>query len=81
MATDRVHDNPQGGVVAFVTNGGFIDGDAASGLRRELLREFHKVYCLNMRGTIRRGGFLPKARRAEEGDNIFRAGTTSGSAI
>ena len=81
LASDRIEDSKNGGVIAFVTNGGFIDGDAAAGLRKCLLKEFHKVYCLNLRGTIRKGGFLPKARRVEEGSNIFESGTTTGSAI
>ena len=81
MSSDRVQESKNGGIVAFVTNGGFIDTNSFDRFRKTLLLEFHKVYCVNLRGTIRRGGFLPKARRAEEGSSIFKSGTTSGSAI
>ena len=81
MASDRVRENENGGVVAFVTNGGFIDSNSFDGFRKSLVREFHKIYVVNLRGTIRQGGFLPKARREEEGASIFEKGTTSGCAI
>ena len=81
MASDRVRESENGGIVAFVTNGGFIDSNSFDGFRKLLVKEFHKVYLLNLRGTIRQGGFLPKARREEEGDGIFDTGTTSGSAV
>ena len=80
-ASDRIQDSKCGGIVAFITNGGFIGSDSADGLRKTFAREFHKVYCLNLRGTIRSGGFLPKERREQEGDNVFKSGTTTGIAI
>ena len=81
QASDRVLSNEQGGVVAFVTNGGFIDGKSFDGFRKAVVREFDDIYCYNLRGTIRRGGFLPKEQREREADNVFEEGTTSGVAI
>ena len=81
LASDRIQECESGGIVAFVTNNGFIDSTVGDGLRKSLLEEFHKVYIVNLRGTIRRGGFLPKARREGEGGNIFQSGTTTGSCI
>ena len=81
MASDRVRESRNGGVVAFVTNGGFVDSNSFDGFRKSIVREFHKIYVVNLRGTIRQGGFLPKARRDEEGASIFEKGTTSGCAV
>ena len=69
-ATDRLKVSTGGdanGVVAFITNGGFIDGKAASGLRKRLPQEYNEIYVLNLRGNVRaRGDALIK-----EGGKIF----------
>ena len=77
MASDRIQESKNGGIVAFVTNGGFIDGDAASGFRKVLLKEFHKVYCLNLRGAARGAGEI----RKREAGNVFGGGTRTTVAI
>ena len=81
QASDRLLRSENGGIVAFVINGGFIDSKSFDGFRNALTREFHEVYCHNLRGTIRRGGFLPKEKREREADNVFEHGTTAGVAI
>ena len=60
-ATDRIDEE---GVIAFVTNGSFIDSNVGAGIRKHLLRDFSAVYCLNLRGNIR-------AFNRKEGGNIF----------
>ena len=77
MASDRVVESEDGGIVAFVTNGGFIDGAAAAGVRKYLMREFHDVYCLNMRGNARGAGDI----RKREGGSVFGGNTQAGVAI
>ena len=71
MATDRIHESKKGGVVAFVTNGGFIDSGSFDGFRKTLVSEFHKVYCLNLRGDQRTSG--EKSR--QEGGKLFGGGS------
>lgn len=69
-ATDRL--NTKGnGIVAFVTNGSFLEGNADDGLRRSLVNEYSSIYIFNLRGNFRK--FNKK-----EGQNIFGnvAGTT-----
>src|SRR5207245_773645 len=44
-ASDRIKDK---GLVCFVTNGSFIDGNAADGLRKSLVDEFTSIYCFNL---------------------------------
>lgn len=76
-ASDRIADSPDGGIVAFITNGGFIDSDGGDGLRKSLLDEFTKVYCYNLRGNARTSGEL----RQREKDNVFGGGTQTRVAI
>ena len=64
-ASDRLGD--QGGVIAFVTNASWIDGNADSGLRACLAEEFSSIYVLNLRGNLRTQG-----KKAQiEGGNVF----------
>ena len=77
MASDRVQESEDGGVVAFVTNAGFIEGESASGIRKYLMDEFHDVYCLNMRGNARGSGDI----RRREGGSVFGGNTQTGVAI
>lgn len=76
-ASDRLLDSPDGGVVAFVTNGGYIDSNSADGLRLTLAREFHHIYVFNLRGNARTAGDL----RQREGGNIFASGSKATVAI
>ena len=43
------------GVVAFVTNNSFIDGQAFDGMRKHLAEEFDKLYILDLGGNVRKG--------------------------
>ena len=52
-ASDRISDQ---GVVAFVTNGSWIDGNVDAGVRACLAEEFSSVYVLNLRGNTWKGG-------------------------
>ena len=51
-ASDRIGD---GGVVAFVTNNGFLDGVAFDGMRKHLTDEFDTIYILDLGGNMRKG--------------------------
>lgn len=73
-ASDRVKDS---GVIAFVSNGSFIDGNAADGLRKCLVDEFSKLYVYNLRGNQRTSG--EQSRR--EGGKIFGSGSRTPVAI
>ena len=74
-ASDRVKDS---GVIAFVSNGSFIDGNTADGLRKCLVDEFSKIYVYNLRGqAINISG---QARKREAG-NVFGGGSRTSIAI
>jgi predicted helicase len=73
-ATDRIKGS---GIVAFVTNGAFIDGDAADGIRQCLTEDFSHLYILNLRGDQRTQGEQSK----KEGGKIFGSGSRTPVAI
>ncbi len=50
-ATDRIRGE---GIVAFVTNSGFIEGIAADGLRKHLAGDFDAIYILDLGGNVRK---------------------------
>ena len=51
-ASDRIED---GGVIAFVTNNGFLDGVAFDGMRKHLAEDFDAIYILDLGGNARKG--------------------------
>ncbi|MEY6564445.1 DEAD/DEAH box helicase [Streptomyces sp. PGLac3x] len=73
-ASDRIQDE---GIVAYVSNGGYIDGNTADGLRLSLVDEFDAIYCYNLRGNQRTAG--EQARK--EGGKVFGSGSRSTVAI
>lgn len=73
-ASDRIGD---AGVVAFVSNGGWMDGNTADGMRLSLADEYSQMYVYNLRGNQRTAGEL--ARR--EGGKIFGSGSRNTVAI
>ena len=77
LASDRVLASPAGGVVAVITNGGFIKSGSFDGFRKALAKEFHSVYCFNLRGDATLSG----EARKKEGGNVFGAGTRANPAI
>ena len=76
-ASNRLADSPAGGVIGYVTNGGWLDGNAAAGVRDTLTREFHHIYVYNLRGNQRTSG--EQSRR--EGGKVFDSGSRATVAI
>ena len=70
-ASDRIADNPDGGIVAFISNGSWLDGNAQDGFRACLESEFSDIYVLNLRGNQRTSGELSR----KEGGKIFGGGS------
>ena len=77
LASDRIQESQNGGIVAFVTNGGFIDSNSFDGLRKAAVEEFHDIYCYNLRGNANSSG----ERRKREGGGIFDASSKAGVGI
>lgn len=70
-ASDRLSQIDEGGVVAFISNGAWIDGASQDGMRKCLQDEFTSIYVLNLRGNARTSG----EQRRKEKDNVFGEGT------
>lgn len=66
-STDRLKSD-QGGIIAFVTNGNWLDKPSMNGFRKYLELEFSKIYVINLRGAIR-GKSRELAKK--EGQNVF----------
>ena len=77
LASDRILGNGEGGIVAFVTNGGFIDSNAFDGFRKTVAEEFDAIYCYNLRGDARTSG----DKRQREGGGVFASGSRAGVGI
>ncbi|WP_225724667.1 MULTISPECIES: DEAD/DEAH box helicase [unclassified Nocardia] len=73
-ASDRIGDT---GIVAFVSNGGWIDGNTADGIRHSLAAEYSRIYVYNLRGNQRTAGELSR----KEGGKIFGSGSRNTVAI
>lgn len=73
-ATDRID---HAGVIAFVTNGSYIDGNADAGLRACLFDEFDSIHIFNLRGNARTQGVV----RKKESGNVFGHGSRTPVAV
>jgi len=73
-ASDRIGEQ---GVIAFVTNGSWIDGNVDSGVRACLAEEFSSIWVLNLRGNQRTQG----ERSRREGGKVFGQGSCAPVAI
>ena len=73
-ASDRIGDK---GVIAFVSNGSWIDGNEDAGVRACLVEEFSSIWVLNLRGNQRTQG----ERSRKEGGKVFGSGSRAPVAI
>lgn len=67
-ASDRIGDQ---GVVAFVSNAGWVEGKAADGMRQCLHEEYCELYVFHLRGNQRTTG----ERSKREGGQTFGSGS------
>lgn len=72
--TDRIGDK---GILAYVTNGGYIDSNSADGIRTTLTNDFDHLYIYNLRGNQRTAGELSR----KEGGKVFGGGSRATVAI
>ena len=73
-ATERIGDQ---GVVAFVSNGGWIDGNSGDGVRLSMAEDFTDLYVFNLRGNQRTAG----EQSRKEGGKVFGSGSRATVAI
>ena len=63
-ASDRLSDD---GIIAFVSNRGFLDSRQDDGFRKVVADEFNELWAIDLKGNARTSG----ERRRREGGNIF----------
>jgi predicted helicase len=68
-SSDRL--DKTGGIICFVTDGGWLDNNAQNGFRKSIQKEFSSIYIFNLRGNARTQG---EQRRKEKG-NVFGVGS------
>ncbi|MDO4412846.1 hypothetical protein [Cutibacterium sp.] len=73
-ATDRLGEQ---GVLAFVSNNGWVDSNSADGLRKTLVEDFSDIYVYNLRGNQRTAGEVSR----QEGGKVFGSGARTGVAV
>jgi predicted helicase len=66
-SADRI-DPKHGGIIAYISNNGWIEKNYASGLRKAVEKEFSSVYIYNLMGN-KRG--LSREESKRQGDNVF----------
>lgn len=67
-ATDRIDDQ---GVVAFVSNGGWLNANSGDGVRLSFVDDFSDIYVYNLRGNQRTAG----EESRKEGGKVFGSGS------
>ena len=73
-ASDKIGES---GIVAFVSNAGWLDSAAANGMRKCFADEFNSIYVYHLKGNQRTSG--EESRR--QGGKIFGAGSRNPIAI
>jgi len=69
-SADRL-DPIHGGVIAFVSNGAWLDSNSTDGFRKAFEKEFSSIWVFNTRGNARTQGEL----RRKEAGNVFGSGS------
>ncbi len=75
-STDRL-ENENGGIICFVSDGGWVENNSHVGFRKCIEREFSAIYVFNLRGNQRTSGELSR----KEGGKIFGSGSRTPIAI
>jgi predicted helicase len=68
-STDQI--DLTGGIICFVSNGAWLDGNSTDGFRKSIEQEFTSVYVFNLRGNARSSGEM----RKREAGNVFGSGS------
>lgn len=73
--SDRLSET--GGVMAYVSDAGWLDGNSMDGMRKCLAEEFTSLHVFHLRGNARTAG----EQRRREKDNVFGQGSRQPVAI
>lgn len=68
LAQYMIDNNPQGGIVGFITNHSYLDNPTFRWMRLSLMKSFNRIYIINLHGNARR---KEKAPDGKQDSNIF----------
>jgi predicted helicase len=74
-SSDRLDET--GGVICFISNGAWLDGNSTAGFRKSIEKEFNSIYVFNLRGNARTVGELNR----KEGEPLFGASGGKGGSM
>ena len=76
-ASDRINQNKEGGIIAFMTPNTWVDGNSQEGMRVIFEKEYSSVYILDLKGNGRTSG----ERCRQEGEPLFAAHGGQGGSL
>lgn len=68
-STNRL--SKDGGIIGFISNGAWLDGNSTDGFRKVIEKEFTSIWVFNLRGNTRTSGEIAR----KEGGQIFGSGS------
>ena len=76
-ASDRIAKNNEGGIIAFMTQNSWLEGNSQDGIRTMFEKEFSSIYVFDLRGNGRTVG----ERCRQEGEPLFAAHGGQGGSL
>ena len=76
-ASDRISQNDDGGIIAFMTPNSWLDGNSQDGIRVMFEKEFSSIYILDLKGNGRTSG----EQCRKEGEPLFAAHGGQGGSL
>lgn len=77
FAQYMIDQNPEGGIVGYITNHSYLDNPTFRGMRQSLMESFNRIYIVNLHGNARKKEQAPDGSKDENIFNI-QQGTTIG---
>ena len=65
---EQIIDKNGEGILAFVSNNGYLDSSTFRGMRASLLRTFDKIFIVNLHGSAKKSEVTPEGKKDE---NVF----------
>lgn len=67
-----IQQNKSGGILAYVSNNGYLDNPTFRGMRASLLRTFDKIFIINLHGSANKKESTPDGKKDENIFNIMQ---------
>ena len=71
----KINESGKHGIVAMITNNGFLDNPTFRGMRYQLMQTYDEIYCLNLHGSTTKKESHPDGSKDE---NVFNIQTGTG---